>query len=43
MGHGYVPESRIEIDRLIDAAVAKGREGSAVAIDRRTDGTPTTD
>jgi diguanylate cyclase (GGDEF)-like protein len=24
-------------------AVAKGREGSAVAIDRRTDGTPTTD
>jgi hypothetical protein len=23
--------------------VAKGREGSAVAIDRRTDGTPTTD
>ncbi|HWE04412.1 MAG TPA: prolyl oligopeptidase family serine peptidase [Tepidisphaeraceae bacterium] len=26
MGHGYVPESKVEIDRLIDAAVAKGRD-----------------
>ena len=26
MGHGYVPESKVEIDRFIDAAVAKGRD-----------------